>query len=166
MAQKPKNAKTEKKVTRYTYEQIKEPRTPETGHTSLLPADEKVVTLSMDNGWTKATMIGKLPDDERPVLVDMDPAAEPVLFWAGKRNRREVPVLPLQRNEIVSESRIAQVIERGVERLRRNQARPVRDTFSPTSKRRFARVIEVSAWSSTPMMRSGRTSLSAVTHCT
>jgi hypothetical protein len=156
MAQKPKNAKTEKKVTRYTYEQIKEPRTPETGHTSLLPADEKVVTLS----------IGKLPDDERPVLVDMDPAAEPVLFWAGKRNRREVPVLPLQRNEIVSESRIAQVIERGVERLRRNQARPVRDTFSPTSKRRFARVIEVSAWSSTPMMRSGRTSLSAVTHCT
>jgi adenine-specific DNA-methyltransferase len=35
-----------------------------------------------------------------------------VLFWAGKRNRREVPVLPLQRNEIVSESRIAQIIER------------------------------------------------------
>ena len=50
--------------------------------------------------------------DERPVVVDMDPAADPVLFWAGKRNRREVPVLPLQRNEIVSESRIAQIIER------------------------------------------------------
>src|SRR5271167_1702480 len=42
----------------------------------------------------------------------MDPAADPVLFWAGKRNKREVPVLPLQRNEIVSDSRIAHIIER------------------------------------------------------
>ena len=67
----------------------------------------------MDNGWSKAIEVGKLPEgDERPVVVDMDPAADPVLFWAGKRNRREVPVLPLQRNEIVSESRIAQIIER------------------------------------------------------
>lgn len=67
----------------------------------------------MDNGWSKAIELGKLPEgDERPVVVDMDPAADPVLFWAGKRNRREVPVLPLQRNEIVSESRIAQIIER------------------------------------------------------
>jgi adenine-specific DNA-methyltransferase len=66
----------------------------------------------MDNGWSKAVVVGKLPDDDRPVVVDMDPAADPVLFWAGKRNRREVPVLPLQRNEIVSESRIAQIIER------------------------------------------------------
>ena len=105
--------KTEKKVTRYTYDDIKEPRTPETGHTSLLPAEEQVVTLPMDNGWSKAIQVGKLPEgDERPVVVDMDPAADPVLFWAGKRNRREVPVLPLQRNEIVSESRIAQIIER------------------------------------------------------
>jgi adenine-specific DNA-methyltransferase len=105
--------KTEKKVTRYTYDQIKEPRTPETGHTPLLPADEQVVTLPMDNGWSQAIHVGKLPEgDERPVVVDMDPAADPVLLWAGKRNRREVPVLPLQRNEIVSESRIAQIIER------------------------------------------------------
>ena len=104
---------SEKKVTRYTYDDIKEPRTPETGHTSLLPAEEQVVTLPMDNGWSKAIEVGKLPDgDKRPVVVDMDPAADPVLFWAGKRNRREVPVLPLQRNEIVSESRIAQIIER------------------------------------------------------
>jgi len=67
----------------------------------------------MDNGWSKAIEVGKLPGgDERPVVVDMDPAADPVLFWAGKRNRREVPVLPLQRNEIVSESRIAQIIDR------------------------------------------------------
>lgn len=103
----------EKKVTRYTYENIKEPRTPETGHTSLLPSDEQTVTLSMDNGWSKAIQVGKLPEsDERLVVVDMDPAADPVLFWAGKRNRREVPVLPLQRNEIVSESRIAQIIDR------------------------------------------------------
>jgi adenine-specific DNA-methyltransferase len=102
-----------KKVTRYTYDDVKEPRTPETGHTSLLPTDEQVVTLPMDNGWTKAVVVGKLPEgDNRPVVLDMDPAADPVLFWAGKRNKREIPVLPLQRNEIVSESRIAQIIER------------------------------------------------------
>lgn len=102
-----------KKVTRYTYDEIKEPRTPETGHTPLLPGDEQVVTLPMDNGWSTAVKVGKLKEgDDRPVVVDMDPAADPVLFWAGKRNRREVPVLPLQRNEIVSESRIAQIIER------------------------------------------------------
>jgi hypothetical protein len=47
----------------------------------------------MDNGWSNAIEVGKLPEgDERPVVVDMDPAANPVLFWAGKRNRREVPV--------------------------------------------------------------------------
>lgn len=103
----------EKRVTRYTHEDVKEARTPETGHTALLPADEQVVTLPMDNGWSKAIEVGKLPEgDERPVVVDMDPAADPVLFWAGKRSRRQIPVLPLQRNEIVSESRIAQIIER------------------------------------------------------
>ena len=105
--------KAEKKVTRYTYAELKEPRTPETGHTPLLPDDEQVVSLPMDNGWSQAIEVGKLPDeDNRPVVVDMDPAADPVLFWAGKRNRREVPVLPLQRNEIVSESRISHIIER------------------------------------------------------
>lgn len=113
MAARPKKPKPEKKVTRYTYDEIKEPRTPETGHTSLLPGEDLVVTLPMDNGWSKAIHVGKLAEEnERPVVVDMDPAADPVLFWAGKRNRREVPVLPLQRNEIVSESRIAQIIER------------------------------------------------------
>ena len=113
MARRPKKPKTEKKVTRYTYDEIKEPRTPETGHTSLLPGEELVVTLPMDNGWSKAIEVGKLPEgDDRPVVLDMDPAADPTLFWAGKRSRREVPVLPLQRNEIVSESRIAQIIER------------------------------------------------------
>src|SRR5262245_25536994 len=114
MARAPSTARpNKKKVTRYTYGDIKEPRTPETGHTSLLPAEEQVVTLPMDNGWSKAIHVGKLPESaERPVVVDVDPAADPMLFWAGKRNRREVPVLPLQRNEIVSESRIAQIIER------------------------------------------------------
>jgi DNA modification methylase len=103
----------EKSVTRYTYDDIKEPRTPETGHTSLLPAEEQVVSVPMDNGWSKAIQVGHLPEgDGRPVIVDMDPAADPLLLWAGKRNRREVPILPLQRNEIVSESRIAQIIER------------------------------------------------------
>jgi adenine-specific DNA-methyltransferase len=113
MPQAPKKPKAEKKVTRYTYDEIKEPRTPETGHTAILPADEQVVTLPMDNGWSKAIEVGKLAGgDGRPVVVDIDPAADPVLFWAGKRSRREVPVLPLQRNEIVSESRITQIIDR------------------------------------------------------
>lgn len=111
--QSKKNGKSEKKVTRYTYDEVKEPRTPETGHTALLPAEELVVTLLMDNGWSKAIEVGKLPEgDERPVVVDMDPSADPVLFWAGKRSKRAVPVLPLQRNEIVSDSRIVQIIER------------------------------------------------------
>src|SRR5262249_55762651 len=113
MARNNKGNVKEKKVTRYTYDDIKEPRTPETGHTPLLPAEEQVVTLPMDNGWSKAVVVGKLQEgSDRPVVVDIAPAADPVLFWAGKRNRREVPVLPLQRNEIVSESRIAQIIER------------------------------------------------------
>jgi hypothetical protein len=102
-----------KKVTRYTYDDIKEPRTPETGHTALLPAEEQIVTLPMDNGWSKAIEVGKLSEEDgRPVVLDIDPAVDPVLLWAGKRSRRAVPVLPLQRNEIVSESRIAQIIER------------------------------------------------------
>src|SRR5882762_2089443 len=100
-----------KRVTRYSYDNVMEPRTPETGHTALLPADEQVVTLPMDNGWSKAIMVGKLPEgDQRPVVLDMEPAADPTLFWAGKRNQRKVPILPLQRNEVVSESRIAQII--------------------------------------------------------
>jgi hypothetical protein len=79
--QSPNINKTEKRVTRYTYEHVR-PRTP----TPLLPADEQVVTLPMDNGWSRALVVGKLPDgDERPVVVDMDPTADPVLFWAGKR---------------------------------------------------------------------------------
>jgi hypothetical protein len=91
-----------KRITRYSYDNVKEPRTPETGHTALLPADEQVVSVPMDNGWSKAIKVGKLPDgDERPIVLDMDPAVDPVLFWAGKRNRREVPILPLQRNEVV-----------------------------------------------------------------
>lgn len=108
-----KTTKTEKKVTRYAYENVMEPRAPETGHTALLPAEEKLVTVPMDNGWTKATKVGQLSaEDQRPIVMDMDPAADPTLFWAGKRSRREVPLLPLQRNEIVSESRIAQIIDR------------------------------------------------------
>jgi adenine-specific DNA-methyltransferase len=108
-----KNGNEGKRVTRYTFDDVRDLQVPETGHTALLPADEQVVTLPMDNGWSKAIKVGKLPEgDERPVVLDMDPAADPVLFWAGKRNKRDVPVLPLQRNEIVSESRIAKIIER------------------------------------------------------
>ena len=113
MAPKKRTNKSDKKVTRYTYDYVKEPRTPETGHTALLPTEEQVVSVPMDNGWSKAIHVGKLSEgDDRPIVMDMDPAADPVLFWAGKRNKRDVPVLPLQRNEIVSESRIGQIIER------------------------------------------------------
>lgn len=109
-----------KKVTRYTYENVKEPASPETGHTQLLPSEEQIVTLEMDNGWGKGIEVGKLPHDGRTVVVDMDPSADPVLLWAGKRNRRQIPVLPLQRNEIVSESRIAQIVERARDRARQD----------------------------------------------
>jgi adenine-specific DNA-methyltransferase len=71
----------------------------------------------MDNGWSRAIRIGYLPEaDERPIVIDLDPVADPVLLWAGKRNKREIPVLPLQRNEIIAESRISQVIERARKR--------------------------------------------------
>lgn len=42
----------------------------------------------------------------------MDPRLDPELHWAGKAREKEVPVLPLQRNEIVTESIITQIIER------------------------------------------------------
>ena len=61
MARTPRKPKTEKKVIRYSYDEIKEPRTPETGHTPLLPSEDLVVTLPMDNGWSKAIEVGQLP---------------------------------------------------------------------------------------------------------
>src|SRR3970040_1026450 len=132
MAAKRKN-NGEKLVTRYTYDDVKEPRTHEKGNTAPLPADEQVVTLPMDNGWSKAIDVGKLPEeDERPVVVDMDPAADPVLFWAGKRNKREIPVLPLQRNQIVSESRVAQILERA--RTAAAEKKPQRSLFADLEK--------------------------------
>jgi adenine-specific DNA-methyltransferase len=42
----------------------------------------------------------------------MDPRLDPELHWAGKVREKKVPVLPLQRNEIVTESIITQIIER------------------------------------------------------
>jgi adenine-specific DNA-methyltransferase len=121
---RPRKPREPKRVTRYSYEDVTDPRTPETGHTPLLPAEEQVVTLSMDNGWSQAIEVGKLSDDEFPVLVDVDPAFDPVLVWAGKRNRREVAVLPLQRNELVAESRIARIIERARGAARAETQRP------------------------------------------
>ena len=72
----PKQAKAEKKVTRYTYDEIKEPRTPETGHTSLLPGEDLVVTLPMDNGWSKAIEVGKRRPDMGDPLLDAGWIAE------------------------------------------------------------------------------------------
>lgn len=120
-----KNSSGGKKITRYTYEDIKEPGTPETGHTSLLSEEEQVIRLPLDNGWTKAVEIGRLPTDvEHTIVVDMDPLVDPVLLWAGKRSRRDIPILPLQRNEIVSESRIAQVVTRARRAASESEPRP------------------------------------------
>jgi adenine-specific DNA-methyltransferase len=102
--------KKPKQVTRYTHE-APDPTTPETGHTSLI-GEERMVTLSMDNGWTDAIQVGKLEGEDLPVVVDMHPAIDPILLWAGKRSRRDVPLLPLQRNEVVASSRIQRIVER------------------------------------------------------
>ena len=72
MTRPPKQPKPEKKVTRYTYDHIKEPRTPETGHTPLLPTDEQLVALPMDNGWSKAIIVGKLPEDADSLFPERD----------------------------------------------------------------------------------------------
>ena len=103
--------KDQGEVTRYTFEEVHETRVPETGHTPLLPGKEEVVDLVMENGWASGVKVGTRSDLSRPLLVDMDPMVDPVLFWAGKRSKRSIPVLPLQRNEIVSESKIRQIVE-------------------------------------------------------
>lgn len=108
--------KSDTQVTRYTYDDIKEPRTPETGHTMLMDDDYQVVRVSMDNGWKRAVNVGKLDDEPETVLIDMDPLIDPLVVWSGKKSTVDVPVLPLQRNEIVSESRIKQVIDRARKR--------------------------------------------------
>lgn len=105
-----------RRISRYEYPEATEPRTPETGHTSLL-GGEHVVGLPLDGAsWSKRIDIARVPDDsDSLVVVDIDPAIDPVLLWSGKRNQRDVPVLPLQRNEIVAESRIARIVERARE---------------------------------------------------
>ncbi len=118
-----------KDVTRYMHDSTQEPRTPETGHAGLLPAEENWVSVSMDNGWTAAVEVARLEPTATPIVVDIDPALDPMLMWAGKRTSREVPVLPTQRNEIVSESRIAQIIAR---------AREAAETGRPEQQSLFA----------------------------
>ncbi len=104
-------SKTKGEVTRYTFDEVHETRVPETGHTPLLPAKEEVVDLVMENGWASEMKVGTRSDVSRPLLIDMDPMVDPVLFWSGKRSKRSIPVLPLQRNEIISESKIRQIVE-------------------------------------------------------
>ncbi len=109
----PRVSPQSRRISRYEYPEATEPRTPETGHTSLL-GGEHVVGLPLDGGsWSKRIDIARIPDDsDSLVVVDIDPAIDPVLLWSGKRNQRDVPVLPLQRNEVVAESRIARIVER------------------------------------------------------
>ncbi len=87
MATRRRGPRPERQVTRYTYDDVKEP---ETGHTPLLPSEEQLVTLPMSNGWSETLEVGRLEEDgERPIVVDMDPLADPVLFWSGKRSKRQ-----------------------------------------------------------------------------
>jgi adenine-specific DNA-methyltransferase len=117
MPRKPPKVKADLPVTRYTYGNVMEPATPETGQTALLPDEDLTVSLDMQDGWLNAIDVGRLPEDgNKPVIVDMDPGADPVLFWSGKRSRRDIPVLPLQRNEVVTASRIEQIVSRVRER--------------------------------------------------
>lgn len=106
----------DRRISRYEHPDVSDPRTPETGHTQLL-GEELVVTLPLDSGWSKAIEVGRLPDGEgsAAVIVDMDPAVDPSLLWCGKRTRRSVSILPLQRNEVVADSRIARIIDRASE---------------------------------------------------
>ena len=117
--------KNQGEVTRYTHQEVHETRVPETGHTPLLPVEEEVVDLVMENGWARGFKVGTRSDLSRPLLVDMDPMVDPVLFWSGKRSKRTIPVLPLQRNEIVSESKIRQIVEtaRGASLKEKGQTR-------------------------------------------
>jgi adenine-specific DNA-methyltransferase len=106
--------KQTKRVTRFTFEDIIEPRTPETGHTTMLPAEASTATIDMDS-FLSVAMRQSLEHDGasiEPQPIELDPAMDPMLLWAGKRRSRDIAVLPLQRNEIVSESRIAQIVRR------------------------------------------------------
>jgi hypothetical protein len=53
-----KNGPAGKQVTRYTHEDVKEVQAPETGHTGLLPTEERVITVPLDNGWAQAVQVG------------------------------------------------------------------------------------------------------------
>lgn len=100
-----------KRISRYEYPDVTEPRTPETGHTSLL-GEEEISSLAMDGAWAGALDVVQISDDDGAIVVDMDPHVDPTLLWSGKRSRRDVAVLPLQRNEVIAESRIAQIVDR------------------------------------------------------
>lgn len=138
MSSKQRPSKT-KTVTRFEYD-ADEPRTPETGHTALLPSGEEEVEVDLGEHWAQHLRLAHLSDD-RTMVVDMDPFVDPTLLWAGKngegisgarvdspetqptllwsgkRSRRDIPVLPLQRTEIVTASRIAQITARARARV-------------------------------------------------
>jgi len=137
MVGKPRRAasQVEKRVSRYAYPEVTEPRTPETGHTSLI-GDEHVVTLPLDGRkWSRSLDLARVPDDQDSlVVVDMDPMVDPVLLWSGKRNRREVAVLPLQRNEVVAESRIARIVDRARQAAPRSATATQESLFAELEK--------------------------------
>jgi hypothetical protein len=126
---------TEKRVSRYQYPEVMEPRTPETGHTSLI-GDEHVVTLPLDgHKWSRSLDLARVAEGgDELVVVDMDPAVDPVLLWCGKRNRRELPILPLQRNDVVAASRIARIVDRARASVPRDPDRGQSSLFEDLEK--------------------------------
>lgn len=151
----PKKPSPSKSVTRFQHD-ADEPRTPETGHTSLLPTGDEVVEVDMGERWSTHLRVAHV-DGGRSVVVDMDPFVDPTLLWAGKngeaiggapveaaetqptllwsdkRSTRTIPVLPLQRTEIVTASRIAQITERA--RRAEEAGRSVQGSFFEEEER-------------------------------
>jgi hypothetical protein len=78
-------AKGEKKITRFACEDINEPGTLETGHAQLLLAEEQVLSLPMDNGWSKAVW---------PASCRRVPRGRWSWTWARQQTRIRLDALP------------------------------------------------------------------------
>lgn len=121
-----------KQLSRYEHSDATDPRTPETGHTSDI-REEETVELPMDT-WTKGLEfdVGAPKNHPNRMIVGLDPAVDPILLWSGKRSHSDVPLLPLQRNEVVAESRIARIVSRARDRVESGPTEQL--TFSELEK--------------------------------
>lgn len=93
-----------KKITQYGHG-ASELTEPETGHTRLLPSEEHAV-------------------------ITMDPNFDPELQWSGKTYERTIPILPLQRNEVITESRVRAIVERAKNAALQNSGQTLLSTIA------------------------------------